>query len=196
MTQAVQKRLQDLTLFNVQLIFKNFQGLEKPFNPAGQRNFSMLIGPDDAEAMLADGWNVKFQKPREGDDPNEPLQAHLPVKVNMDSGRPPRIVMVTSRGKQRLDKDMVGALDYVVMKEVDIIINPYSWNFNGKSGVTAYCTSLYVTIEEDALDRKYADVPELDATGAPLTIESGNVWEEPLMDMGEMDEPRAIGSGF
>lgn len=195
MAQAVKKYLDDLTLFNVQLIFKNFQGAEKPFNPAGQRNFSILIGPDDAEAMLKDGWNIKFLNKRPDDDPNEPQQAHLPVKINLNSGRPPRIVMVTSKGKQLLDKDMVAALDYVVMKEVDLIINPYSWNVQGKSGITAYCKSLYVTIEEDALDKKYADVPEIDSVENQLAIDSGDVWEQPE-DLGEIEDPRTIEQGF
>jgi hypothetical protein len=187
MTQAVQKRLKDLTVFNATLMFKNFMGLEKPFNPVGQRNFSLMLGPEDAQAMLADGWNVKFLKQREGDDPNEPLQAHLPVKVNMNSQRPPKVVMITSRGKQQLDADMVGALDFVVMKNVDLIVNPSWWDFNGRQGYTAYCKSLYVTIEEDALDLKYADVPEIDASGSPLAIESGDVWDEPLQDLGEQN---------
>jgi hypothetical protein len=193
MVQAVRKRLQDLTVYNATLMFKNFQGLEKPFNPAGHRNFSLMVGPEDAEAMIADGWNVKYLKPRPGDDPNEPLQAHLPVKVRMDSHRPPVIVMVTSRGRQRLDAEMVGALDFVVMTNVDITINPSWFDFNGRQGYTAYCSRLYVTIEENPLDLKYAELTELDAAGSPLAIESGDVWDEPLQDLGEQ---HAIEQGF
>jgi hypothetical protein len=187
MAQAVRKRLKDLTVYGATLMFKNFQGLEKPFNPAGQRNFSLMVGPEDAQAMIADGWNVKFLNRREGDDPNEPQQAHLPIKVKMDSHRPPVIVMVTSRGKQKLDADMVGALDFVVMNNVDITVNPSWYDYNGRQGYTAYCSRLYVTIEEDPLDLKYAEVPELDAAGSPLAIESGDIWEEPLQDLGEQN---------
>lgn len=188
MATAVQKRLKDLTLYNVQLVFKNFMGAEKQFNPAGQRNFSILIGPEDAQAMLADGWNIKFLKPREGDDPNEPPQAHLPVKVRY-THRPPTIVMVTERSdgtksKTPLAEDMVGALDYVVMKEVDIIINPSSWEFSGRKGVTAYCKSLYVTIEMNDLDRKYADIPEVGPNGEQLAIEGSSGEYE---DLGEIN---------
>jgi hypothetical protein len=193
MAQAVQKRLKDLTVYGANLMFKNFQGLEKQFNPAGHRNFSLMLDPDDAEAMIADGWNVKFLKAREGDDPNEPLQAHLPIKVRLDSHRPPKIVMITSRGQQTLDADMVGALDFVVMKNVDLIVNPSWWDFNGKQGYTAYCKSLYVTIEEDALELKYGDVPEIGAGAEQLAIESNDVWNEPLQDLGER---REIEQGF
>jgi hypothetical protein len=182
-TQAVQRRLGDLTIYDVKLIWRNFSGEEKQFNPKGQRNFSILIGPDDAQAMLADGWNIKFMKPQEGDDPNEPLQAHLPVKVNFN-GRPPKIVMVTRKGKTALDEDLVGALDYVVIAKADIIINPYRWNVSGKSGITAYCKSLYITIQEDELDLAYADIPELDRNGNLLALESGEQVVE-FEDLGE-----------
>lgn len=185
MANAVQKRLTDQTIYGAQLVFKNFMGEEKQFNRKGDRNFSMLLDPENAQAMLADGWNVKFLKHREGDDPNEPQQAHLPIKVNFN-GRPPVIVMVTSKGKTTLSEDMVGALDYVVMNNVDLIINPYRWDFNGKSGVTAYCKSLYVTIEEDDLQRKYADVPEIGPNGEQLSLESAESMGE-FEDLGEID---------
>lgn len=188
MAQAVQRRLSDLTLFDVQIIFRNFMGEEKQFNRAGDRNFSLLVDPASAADMANDGWNIKYLKPREGDDPNEPQQAHLPVKVNF-RGRPPKIVMVTSKGKTTLTEDMVGALDYVVMKKVDLIINPYAWNVSGKTGITAYCKSLYVTIEEDALDLAYADVPELDVNGNVLAIEAGGGEFE---DLGELDRQYEI----
>jgi hypothetical protein len=195
MATAVQKRLKDLTLYNVQLVFKNFMGAEKQFNPAGQRNFSILIDPASAQDMLADGWNVKFLKPREGDDPNEPPQAHLPVKVRY-THRPPTIVMVTERSdgtksKTPLAEDMVGALDYVVMKEVDIIINPSSWEYSGRKGVTAYCKSLYVTIEMNDLDRKYADIPEIGPNGEQLSIEAAGGDFEDLGELGHQYELEA-----
>lgn len=188
MTNAVQKRLSDLTLFDVQTIFKNFMGTEKPFNPAGNRNFSILIDPASAEDMAKDGWNIKYMKPREGDDPNDPLQAHLPVKVNF-KGRPPTVVMVTSKGKTPLTEDMVGALDYVIFKKADLTINPYRWDVSGKQGITAYCKTLYVTIEEDPLDLAYADVPELDVNGNVLAIEAGSGEFE---DMGELTQQYEI----
>lgn len=187
-TAAVQKRLSDLTLRDVNVIFRNFNGAEKPFNPAGQRNFSILVDPESAQDMLRDGWNIKFLKPREGDDPNEPLQAHLPVKVNF-KGRPPSIVMVTHKGKTPLTEDMVGALDYVVFKKADLTINPYRWDISGKQGITAYAKTLYVTIEEDPLDLEYAEVPELDVHGNVLAIEGGSGEFE---DLGELERQYEI----
>jgi hypothetical protein len=112
-----------------------------------------------AEAMATDGWNVKWLKPREEDE-DEISQAYLPVSLNFGKGRPPRVVMITSRGRTNLDENMVELLDWADITNVDLIVRPYEWTVSGKSGIKAYLQSIYVTIEEDELERKYA---ELDA---------------------------------
>ena len=139
------------------IIFRNFKGEEGQYNRGGDRNFAVLINdPKVVEALLDDGWNVKFLKPQD-DDGEE--QAYLQVSVNF-KGRPPMIYMISSKGKEQLSEDIVELLDYVDIRTVDMILNPYNWNVNGKSGVKAYLEKLFVTIEEDALDRKYSDVPD------------------------------------
>ena len=142
------------------IIFRNFKGEEGQYNREGDRNFAVLINdPKVVEALLDDGWNVKFLKPQD-DDGEE--QAYLQVSVNF-KGRPPLIYMISSKGKEQLSEDIVELLDYVDIRTVDMILNPYNWNVNGKTGVKAYLEKLFVTIEEDALDRKYSDVPDASA---------------------------------
>lgn len=142
----------------VRIIFRNFAGKEGQYNREGDRNFAVLLDDQVAEAMAADGWNVKWLKPREDDEEGKE-QAYLGVSVNFDKGRPPRIVQITSRGRTILGEDMVDELDWVDIANVDMIIRPYEWSVNGKTGVKAYLQSLYVTIEEDPLELKYAEMP-------------------------------------
>ena len=141
----------------VRIIFRNFEGKEGKYNKAGSRNFAVLLDDQIAEAMSVDDWNVKWLEPRE-DDEEETRQAYLPVEVAYDRGRPPRIVMVTSRGRTNLGEDEVEMLDWADITNVDMIVRPYRWEVNGKTGTKAYLQSMYITIEEDALERKYADM--------------------------------------
>lgn len=159
----------NVTIENARIVFRNFAGREERFNPAGRRNFGVILPDDVAEQMVKDGWNVKYLKPREEDEQPQPwLQVAISYKV-----RPPRVVMVTSRGRTSLPEELIEALDYADLAVVDLIVNPYSWTVDGKSGIKAYLTSIFVTIAEDDLERKYADVPEIDIHGKPLALEAG-----------------------
>lgn len=144
---------------NVRIIFRNFAGKEGQYNREGDRNFGVILPDDVAERMLVDGWNVKYLKPRE-DDEDETETPWLSVSVNYDKGRPPKVMLVTDRGRTALDADTVEMLDWADITNVDLIVRPYAWDVNGNTGIKAYLQSMYVTIEEDELERKYS---ELDA---------------------------------
>jgi hypothetical protein len=142
----------------VRLVFRNFTGKEGQYNREGDRNFGVILPNDVAEAMLADGWNVKYLKPREGEDEDEVETPWLPVKVGYGKGRPPKIMLVTDRGRTALDEDTVDTLDWADIVNVDLIVRPYNYDVGGRQGISAYVQSMYVTIEEDALERKYAEM--------------------------------------
>jgi hypothetical protein len=142
----------------VRLVFRNFTGKEGQYNREGDRNFGVILPNDVAEAMLADGWNVKYLKPREDEDEDEVETPWLPVKVGYGKGRPPKIMLVTDRGRTALDEDTVDTLDWADIVNVDLIVRPYNYDVGGRQGISAYVQSMYVTIEEDALERKYAEM--------------------------------------
>lgn len=146
----------------VDLIFKNFSGKEGQYNKEGDRNFGVLLNEEIAQALSEDGWNVKVLQPREDADEGEVERPWLPVALGFGKGRPPQIVLITSRGKTHLDEQSCEMLDWADIINVDLIIRPYNWEVNGRGGTKAYCKSLYVTIEEDPLEQKYGD---LDAQG-------------------------------
>jgi len=142
----------------VRIIFRNFSGKEGQYNREGDRNFAVLLDEPTAQAMAEDNWNVKWLRPRE-DEEGETPQAYLPVSVNF-KGRPPRIVLITSRGRTNLDEGSVEMLDWADILNVDLIVRPYEWTVNEKSGIKAYLQSIYVTIEEDALEIKYSELDQ------------------------------------
>ena len=156
-------RLEPVTMEGVTIVLRNFEGRPSQFNKPGTRNFGVLLDPETAEAMMNDGWNIKHFKPREEDeveDDTVPPQAWLPVEAAYDKGRPPRIIMLTETERKNLNEHTVELLDGVDIKNVDIIVNPSRWELNGRSGVKAYLQTMYITIEEDELDRKYAQRPD------------------------------------
>lgn len=146
-----------VTLEDVRIIFRNFAGKEGQFNREGDRNFCVLLTDEMADGLTRDGWNVKTTKEREVDEEMVGGEPYLPVTVGF-KGRPPNIVMITSRGRTNLGQDECELLDYADIQHVDLIVRPYDWVVSGKTGRKAYLKSIYVTINEDELELKYADV--------------------------------------
>lgn len=137
---------------DARIIFRNFSGKESQYNREGDRNFAVLLDDETAATLMADGWNVKTLEPREEGDAPQP---YLQVTVRFDV-MPPTVVMLTSVGRTRLDEDTVGILDWTNIQTVDLIVRGYDWAVNDKHGTKGYLKSMYVTVEEDELERKYA----------------------------------------
>lgn len=137
---------------DAKIIFRNFAGREDQYNREGDRNFAVVLPEDVAEQMLKDGWNVKYLEAREEGDEATP---YISVAVNFKN-RPPRVVMLTSRARTNIHEDTIEVLDWAEIAKADLIATAYTWTVNNKSGVKAYLKSLFVTIEEDELERKYA----------------------------------------
>lgn len=154
---------------NARIVFRNFAGKEGMYNREGDRNFAVLLDEAIAREMSADGWNVKALKAREEGEPDQP---YLQVSVNF-KGRPPRVVMINSRGRTDLGEDEVELLDWVDVAHVDLIVRSYEWAVNGKTGIKAYLKSIFVTIEEDELELKYANVDQ-----APNPLRDGFLGKE------------------
>lgn len=146
----------NIKIEGARIAFRNFSGEEGRYNPKGRRNFCVFLDDETALRLLQDGWAVKYLTPREDD---EERQAYLQVAVKFDNVKP-IAVLITSKGKTSLTEDEIGMLDWVEIRNVDLIIRPYNWEVNGKVGVKAYLKSIYVTIEEDDLAIKYVDVPD------------------------------------
>lgn len=147
----------NVSIEHARIGFKNFKGEEGKFNPAGRRNFCVFLDdPELANMMKEDGWNVRYLRPLEEEDDPQP---YLQVAVSFKN-TPPKIIMITSRGRTQLDEDSVNILDWADIKNVDLIIRPYNWEAQGRTGVKGYLKAMYVTVEEDEFELKYADLPD------------------------------------
>lgn len=146
----------NLVVENAKIAFRNFSGKEGKFNPAGRRNFCLFLEKDLAKNLEKDGWNIRWLQPKED---YEEEQAYLQVSVSFDN-IPPKIVLITSHGKSQLNEESINILDWAEIENIDLIIRPYNWDVNGKSGIKAYVKSMYVTIAEDKFENKYYDVPD------------------------------------
>lgn len=165
----------NVLLEDVRLVFKNFAGREEQYNREGDRNFSVVLTDEQADDLQEAGWNVKRKPPREEGEENF---NHIPVAVSF-KGRPPRLIVIShvpdGKGgweprRTQLDEELCEMLDYADMASVDVMLRPYDWSFSGKTGRKAYLHSIYATLNQDALERKYAHIPE---SNPQLALEKG-----------------------
>lgn len=145
--------MENLKIENATIVYKNFAGTRDEYHP-GRRTFHVVLDEEEAAALEADGWNVRT-KPSKADP--EVMFRTLPVEARFDN-YPPKIVMIgeTSKRVTFLDVSTVGQLDTAAIKTIDLMISPSKWTAAGRTGTKAYLKTMYVTIEEDDLDMKYA----------------------------------------
>ena len=145
-----------LEIPNAHIFYRNFSGVEKKYNPAGNRNFcveipeEMMVGDVPLYQVLIDeGWNVRLMPPRnEGDAPMHYIQVNVSFR-----NVPPNIFMIAGRRKTRLDEGSIDSLDYAEIRTVDLVINPYNWE---PGRVKAYLKTMYVEIVQDTFAEKWA----------------------------------------
>lgn len=145
----------EVTIEDARIAFRNFAGKEDKYNRAGDRNFAILLTSEAAKTLEDAGWNVK-SLPARDDDEGAEAQPYIQVAVSYKV-RPPRIILLTSRGRNSIDEDLVEMLDYAEIETCDVTLNPYQWTVGENTGIKAYLKTAYIRIREDPLDLKYAE---------------------------------------
>lgn len=174
-----------IVIEDAHIFFLNFSGKEGPFNREGDRNFCVALDPQMAKDLERDHWNIKYTKVREEGDESQPY-VNVSVKYTGKDGkkvRPPILFLITSKGRTPLSEEECEFLDWVDIKNVDLIIRPYSWSVSGNTGVKAYLKAIYITVQENRLERKYAHLPEVSANAALTDGKpEEDVWDAEVVD--------------
>ena len=160
------KNIENIKIENARIVFRNLSGKPDKFNPqGGKRSFSVVIeDPEFANELKREGWNIKQFNPSPDSD-EEP--AHfISVKISYNN-IPPHIYLCTSKNKTLLNEDTVGQLDYAEISNVDIVITPYQYEMSGRTGISAYVKTMYVTVVEDEFASKY-EYDDLDDEEIPF----------------------------
>lgn len=146
---------------DAKIVFRNFAGRPGLYNSEGTRNFHVILDPQTAKELTARNWRVKQLKPREDAEEGD---YHLKVNVNYKTGRPPRVVTITSNGRTELGPDEVGMIDVADIQSADVLLNGWYSDMNG-GGYSAFLKTIFVKIAEDELELLYAGTPAANEQG-------------------------------
>jgi len=149
-------KIKPVNLPNVKIGFRNFEGREGMYNKAGERSFAVFLDPETADAMAAEGWNIKFPKQSDHQvDPDAPSRdPYISVSVTFDKF-PPDVHLLSNGNHTKLDEEEVAMLDWAELENVDLVVRPYEWSVNRNSGVKAYLKKGYFTMVSDQFTEKY-----------------------------------------
>ena len=132
------------------ILFRNFAGKPDNFNPKGAMpNFTVCLSDERAKQLEAEGLDIKWRQNPDGDQ-----QGRLKVFVRFENF-PPKVFRITKKNTVELNADTVALLDHDEIKDADLIISPYHYDFNGRKGTKAYLSKGYFTIAEDQYAERY-----------------------------------------
>jgi hypothetical protein len=168
------------------VIFPWFSGKETPMNRAGDRNFGVVLTPQQADELVKAGYNVKSRRPKGEDgqpDMSAPETLYLKCKINFNSNKPPRVVLVTCIDdvckRTPMDDVNVALLDRQDIDHVDVKITPYDREASDTR--TAYVQNLYVFVNLDKLDARHDNIP-WDGSAADVLPHDSAPADAPLPD--------------
>lgn len=141
--------------------FRNFDGAPKPWTPRGQKGpiqFAIALTEDRVDELASEGVEVLYTKPW----PDAPADWEPTPFVNIHmrfDNFPPKVWMVTETRKVELTEETLGLLNYAEIVSADLKFNISHYKAPTGEGVKLYAQTLYVVIDEDPLDAKYAHIP-------------------------------------
>jgi hypothetical protein len=159
---------------NIKWAWSHFNGAADTFNTEGDRNFVVVLDPEDARALMEipDGWSIKEYPGREeGDDPEFTIKIKISYRFEA-----PKIFFLkekevvdpeTGQTTMKLRKFRVeneselNDITRGTVKRIDFKASPSRWVRNGEAGVTPYLSEMYVHMVESKIGSMYDDVEEV-----------------------------------
>ena len=139
-------------LTNNDIMYRNFEGIQKENNNAGQRNFVVKLTNEQATELQKSGHYIKMSKPdRDGNQ-----YPYVQVKVNMDSKWPPMFEIFTNKGRVEYGADEIKALDRANIVGADIVLNSYLKS--GGDHYTLYLREFHAAIKDPDNSKKYLEM--------------------------------------
>ena len=145
----------EIAMEGVRIGFRNFEGRERPYNRKGDRDFVVFLDDEFAKELEVEGWNIKWPKPNDFIKPEEDdRNPYLPVSVGFEF-YPAKVYIISNENVTPIGAEEAEMLDWAELENVDLVVRPYEWEVNGKSGIKAYLKAGYFTIVTNAFDDKY-----------------------------------------
>ena len=145
-----------ISLENVRIGFRNFEGREGDYNNKGDRSFVVFLDDQTAKELAEEGWNVKFPKEQQDrvDPDQEGREAYLHISVGFEHF-PANVFLISNGNPTRLAEEDVAMLDWAELESVDLVIRPYRWSVRNDTGIKAYLKNGYFSIVTDRFAAKY-----------------------------------------
>lgn len=141
--------------------YRNFDSAPKSWTPRGQKGpcqFAMALTEARVMELEEMGVEINYTKPwPDAPDDWEPTP-FVTVHLRYDN-YPPEVWKVTKSRRVELTEETVGLLNYAEIVTADLRFRVSHFQGARGEGYKLYAQKLYVTVDEDQMDVKYAHIP-------------------------------------
>ena len=180
-TMIGQKTFKLTNLTNADILFRNFAGVEKQYNNAGDRNFCVRLDEQIANELASMDIPVKILEPRDED--GEPLR-FIKVKIkdfsklysaNVGQHWPEDMPLAERKEKQKLSEASYYSLDDANVQTAWITVSIYRWTMgsgaNKKSGTSLSLSEGFFKVEPNELEAQFFGIPDGESPMSTITFE-------------------------
>ena len=168
-------------LTNADILFRNFAGVEKQYNNAGDRNFCVRLDEQIANELASMDIPVKILEPRDED--GEPLR-FIKVKIkdfskvysaNVGQHWPADMSLAERKEKQKLSEASYYSLDDANVQTAWITVSIYRWEMgagpNKKRGTSLSLSEGFFKVEPNELEAQFFGIPDGESPMNTITFE-------------------------